>query len=250
MRKTVLIGHGREMTEISCEDWENGLARAPARFQERLKFMSTEHHLVRNFVVRELPIAVKPLSAEFIAARLNLSLSRVQEILDELEKNLTFIFRNDQGDVLWAYPVTAAPTPNQITFDTGEELYAAWAIDAMASPFVQGQLRKKPVSITVKTQCAHCAEPMRLKINSDLVCEILAGGAEPLLFVPQVDFSKLTDPSIIDAFWRKSVFFWSEEHARAYRADHDQISGLYYTLEQASHHTRIVQSVLFAFWIK
>jgi hypothetical protein len=125
MKNTVLIGHGREMMEISHEDWEKGLAAAPARFTERLKFMSPEHHLVRNFVVRELPIAAKPLSAELIAGRLNLPLSRVQEILDELEKNLTFIFRNNQGEVLWAYPVTVAPTPHQITFDTGEQLYAA-----------------------------------------------------------------------------------------------------------------------------
>jgi hypothetical protein len=70
----------------------------------------------------------------------------------------------------------------------------------VASPFVQGQLRKKPVSITVNTECAACAEPMRLKINSDLECEILVGGSEPIIFVPQVDFSKLADPSIIDAF--------------------------------------------------
>jgi hypothetical protein len=70
----------------------------------------------------------------------------------------------------------------------------------MASPFVQGQLRKKPVSMTVKTQCAHCAEPMSLKITSNLECEILAGGAEPIIFVPHIDFDKLTDPSIIDAF--------------------------------------------------
>ena len=125
MRNTVLFGHGREMTEISREDWLAALAQAPARFRERLKFMTADHHLVRNFVVRELPVAAKPMSAELIAGKLNLPLSRVQEILDELEKNLTFIFRNDQGDVLWAYPVTVAPTPHQITFDTGEKLYAA-----------------------------------------------------------------------------------------------------------------------------
>jgi hypothetical protein len=87
--------------------------------------MSTEHHLVRNFVVHELPVAGKPLTVEFIAGRLNLPLTLVQDILDELEKNLTFIFRNNQGDVLWAYPVTVAPTPHQITFDTGEQLYSA-----------------------------------------------------------------------------------------------------------------------------
>lgn len=87
--------------------------------------MSAEHHLVRNFVVRELPVAAKPMPAELIAERLNLTLSRVRDILDELEKNLTFIFRNDQGEVLWAYPVTVSETPHQITFDTGEQLYAA-----------------------------------------------------------------------------------------------------------------------------
>jgi DNA-binding MarR family transcriptional regulator len=125
MKKTVLIGHGREMIEISREDWGKALAAAPARFEERLKFMSAEHHLVRNFVVCELPIAAKPLSAKLIAGRLNLTVSRVQDILDELEKNLTFIFRNNQGDVFWAYPVTVSLTPHQITFDTGEELYAA-----------------------------------------------------------------------------------------------------------------------------
>ena len=70
----------------------------------------------------------------------------------------------------------------------------------MASPFVQGQLRKKPVSMVVKTQCAHCAESMTLRINSDLECEILVGNSDLLLFVPQVDFNKLPDPSIIDAF--------------------------------------------------
>jgi hypothetical protein len=125
MKNTVLIGRGHEMTEISREDWQAALAQAPGRFQERLKFMSAEHHLVRNFVVRELPVVAKPLSSDFIAGRLNLPLSRVQDILDELEKNLTFIFRNNQGDVLWAYPVTVAPTPHQITFDTGEQLYSA-----------------------------------------------------------------------------------------------------------------------------
>jgi hypothetical protein len=125
MKNTVLLGHGHEMMEISREDWQTALAQAPSRFQERMKFMSAEHHLVRNFVVHELPVAGKPLSSDFIAGRLNLPLSRVQNILDELEKNLTFIFRNNQGEVLWAYPVTVAPTPHQIIFDTGEQLYAA-----------------------------------------------------------------------------------------------------------------------------
>jgi hypothetical protein len=65
---------------------------------------------------------------------------------------------------------------------------------------VQGQLRKKTVSLTIKTQCGHCGEPMALRINSDFDYQILAGSTEPLIFLPQVDFNKLADPSIIDAF--------------------------------------------------
>ena len=40
---------------------------------------------------------------------------------------------------------------------------------------------------------------MRLELDGDLNYRVVAG-AEPLVFVPQVDFERLKDPSIIDAF--------------------------------------------------
>jgi hypothetical protein len=39
-----------------------------------------------------------------------------------------------------------------------------------------------------------------LEIDSELKYRIVEGGADPLVFVPHVDFAKLADPSIIDAF--------------------------------------------------
>jgi hypothetical protein len=93
--------------------------------QARLGFLSEEHHLVRNFVVRELPQRGEPLSPEFISEQLNLSLARVRAILEDLEKNLTFLYRNKQGRVAWAYPVTADETPHKITFSTGERINSA-----------------------------------------------------------------------------------------------------------------------------
>jgi hypothetical protein len=87
--------------------------------------MAEDHHQVRNFVVRELPHAGKPLSPESIGQKLNLSISRVNVILDELEKHLTFLFRNEQGAVAWAYPVTVEKTPHRVTFSSGEQGYAA-----------------------------------------------------------------------------------------------------------------------------
>jgi hypothetical protein len=65
---------------------------------------------------------------------------------------------------------------------------------------VQGRLREKPLSVVVKTKCAYSSEPIILEIDSELKYRIVKGGADPLVCVPHVDFAKLTDPSIIDAF--------------------------------------------------
>jgi len=72
-----------------------------------------------------LPRVAKPITPEMIAQSLDMELSQVVSILDELEKNLTFLFRNEQGAVVWAYPVTVEPTPHRITFSTGEQIYGA-----------------------------------------------------------------------------------------------------------------------------
>lgn len=122
---TVLIGQGHKITGIPQKDWERGLSEVPQHIKGMLDFMSEEHHLVRNFVVRELPEVGAPLSPVFIAQKLNLPVSRMNTILEELEKHLTFLFRNEQGSVIWAYPITVDNTPHHITFDTGEQIYAA-----------------------------------------------------------------------------------------------------------------------------
>ncbi|HYM61548.1 MAG TPA: hypothetical protein VEZ11_11725 [Thermoanaerobaculia bacterium] len=45
----------------------------------------------------------------------------------------------------------------------------------------------------------------------------------------------------------RSVFFWSEEHAREERRINGGIDGVLLTLEQSAYSTRIVQGGLFAF---
>ena len=81
--------------------------------------------MIHHFVVRELPYIGKPLAPESIATRLELSADRVKDALDHLEKRMTFLYRNKNGEVVWAYPVTVEKTPHKITFSTGEQLYAA-----------------------------------------------------------------------------------------------------------------------------
>jgi hypothetical protein len=90
-----------------------------------LGFMSEAHQRVRDYVVVELPRSGLPLAPEHIAQALQLPQAQVVEILDELEKHKTFLFRDAQGAVTWAYPVTVDPTPHRVRFSSGEQVYAA-----------------------------------------------------------------------------------------------------------------------------
>jgi hypothetical protein len=125
MKEYVLSSAGHRFTEIPREIWEQHVEQAPQDISKMLSFMTKNHHLIRNFVVRELPRIGKPIPPALISAELNMSLSKTIEILDELERNLFFLVRNDQGEISWAFPVTVDKTPHHLTFSTGERLNAA-----------------------------------------------------------------------------------------------------------------------------
>jgi len=73
-------------------------------------------------------------------------------------------------------------------------------VDAFAAPFVQGRLRNEPLSVVVRTECAHCKSPMELTIDSDCNCTVNGEGCSPFVFMPDVDLLKLKDENIINAF--------------------------------------------------
>ncbi|MBU1713863.1 MAG: hypothetical protein KKD47_12300 [Proteobacteria bacterium] len=56
------------------------------------------------------------------------------------------------------------------------------------------------VTITVDTECAHCQRPMQLMIDSDMKCRCREIDCNPIIFVPEVDFGRLKDSNIIEAF--------------------------------------------------
>ena len=125
MADTVLIGRGDSIISIPQSDWEYEVSSAPEFISRRLEFMSHEHHLVRNFVVRELPRLGRPVPVPDISQALDLSPERTTSIVDDLEKNLFFLVRNDNAEVSWAFPVTAEETGHHLVFSTGERLDAA-----------------------------------------------------------------------------------------------------------------------------
>jgi len=125
MKNKLLIGLLKDMIELPPSLWEEQVSDRLAKFEIEHKFMTEEHRLVHHFVVKELPKVGKPLPPEFITDRIGLSFDRVTSVLEELEKNMTFLVRNSKGEVIWAFPVTVDNTPHHVTFNTGEKLYAA-----------------------------------------------------------------------------------------------------------------------------
>jgi hypothetical protein len=66
-------------------------------------------------------------------------------------------------------------------------------------PFVQGHLKRETLAVALRTECAHCARPLRIKVDSELKWGA-EEGADPLVFIPEVNFEKLKAPNIIDDF--------------------------------------------------
>lgn len=122
---TILLNQHGHLVPVPDAMWKTHVASNARSTQEKLKSLSADHHRVREFVVRELPAHRTPIPPDEIAASLELPLDRVIQLLDDLEKGRTYLFRDETGAVEWAYPLTAAATPHPVTFSTGEQLHAA-----------------------------------------------------------------------------------------------------------------------------
>ena len=125
MKNKLMLGLWRLIINVPPFLWKKQIARAKNNFEKENGTLSGEERLIHHFVVRELPGNGKPVSPELISDKLGIPADRVNNALDHLEKRLTFLYRNEMGEVVWAYPVTAAKTPHQITFDTGQKIYGA-----------------------------------------------------------------------------------------------------------------------------
>jgi hypothetical protein len=95
----------------------NKLAKRPA--------LELDQRRVQHFAVREIPRRREAIAPEVFARELELPLEEVDQILDELERGMTFLCRRGGDDVNWAYPVTSEETPHQVRIDGGAAFSAA-----------------------------------------------------------------------------------------------------------------------------
>lgn len=125
MSKTVLLGRDQKIIEIPETAWKQDLEQVPQHIQPRLSFMTDVQHQIRYFVVKQMAKIQKPIPPEFISDELKIGLEHVKSILEELERNLFFLVKNEHGEVVWAYPITVETTPHKIKFKSGERLFGA-----------------------------------------------------------------------------------------------------------------------------
>ena len=166
-----------------------------------LGFMTPRHHAIRNFVVLELPRNHgRPLSPARIAAALRLEPVIVNQLLDDLEKHLFYLVRDPRGNVSWAFPVSSDRTPHRLRFSTGERTFAACGEDSIATPFVESRLRKEHLEVEIETSCSHCGRALHIVVDEQLHWRVRESGANPRVFLPQIDWATFREPNIINDY--------------------------------------------------
>ena len=99
----------------------SGIKKAKRNVQRFSEDKKNIHH----FVVRELPKVGRPISLDYISDNLKISPEKVERLVNELENEKTFLYRNNSDEINWAYPVTVDKTPHRVIFSTGEQVNAA-----------------------------------------------------------------------------------------------------------------------------
>ena len=124
MFERVLLGVGRHM--IPVPEWLfRPMVNRDANKLAKRSALEPDQRRVQHFAVREIPRRREAIAPEVFAKELGLSLDEVSQILDELERRMTFLCRRGGEEVNWAYPVTAEDTPHQVRIDGGAAFSAA-----------------------------------------------------------------------------------------------------------------------------
>ena len=116
---------GRYLLPLPAAVWHRLIQKTANRLRSADRHLTDRHRAVQHFAVKEIPRLGEPLPPEAVAAGTGITESEVLKILLELERKMTFLWRDSQGRVSWAYPVTTDSTPHHVAFSTGERLDAA-----------------------------------------------------------------------------------------------------------------------------
>ncbi len=125
MSDALRVGIGPLLVPVPALIWRRVVATTARRLAADVARLSDRQLRVRAAAVTELARSGRAVSAEAIAARLELPPDAVVADLAELDRRLIYLHRDDTGAVEWAYPVTAARTPHRVRLAGAEPIGAA-----------------------------------------------------------------------------------------------------------------------------
>jgi hypothetical protein len=125
LKRKVFLGIGRFMLPLPLVLIKKAISRTADAICRITADVSEEERRVHRFVVMTMTETNEPVTSEHIAAKLDMPLDRVRQIVDKLEGMKVFFYRYNGQGINWAYPVTAENVVHKMTFSTGEQCSAA-----------------------------------------------------------------------------------------------------------------------------
>ena len=125
MKRKAFIGIGRFMIPLPLALINREIGRTADAICRKTADVSEEERRVHRFVVMTMTETNESVTSEHIAAKLDVPLDRVRQIVDKLEGMKVFFYRYNSQGINWAYPVTAENVVHKMTFSTGEQCRAA-----------------------------------------------------------------------------------------------------------------------------
>jgi hypothetical protein len=70
----------------------------------------------------------------------------------------------------------------------------------MATPFVQGRLRREPLTVRIDSSCAACRRRLAFDLTDQLECAMIDAPDSLLVFEPELDWSTFAAPTIVNDY--------------------------------------------------
>ncbi len=126
------------------------------------------HYLLEQIIESGRPVNINSLKQPEELRQLN---------TDDLIKSMVakrVIVPDEEGNINFAYPVSALPTNHKVTLKDGRKLYAMCAVDAMGTAFTLKQ------DVCIDSICSHCGQEITVVIENEKIVELNPASAHVL----------------------------------------------------------------------
>ncbi len=97
----------------------------------------------------------------------------INAIMDNLVSKRAIV-KDLEGNIHFAYPVSALPTNHNVRLKDGRAFHAMCAVDAMGTAFTFKQ------DIKINSKCAYCGETVTVEIQNEKITELLPASTHVL----------------------------------------------------------------------